>query len=66
MSDPAKVMSHEGIWAMIRNAKCRFYVSGYYSKEYEEFGARIIFQKDIANHSGQSKKKQRRIETVYW
>lgn len=63
--DPHNVLTHEGIWAMIRNARCRFYVSGYYSKVYEDFGARVIFSKDIANHSGQSKKKQRRTEILW-
>lgn len=64
-TDPTKVLTHEGMWAMIRCAKCKFYVSGYYSKEYEDFGAKVIFKKDVANHSGQNKIKNRRIELVY-
>ena len=63
--DPTHELTHEGMWDMIRRAKCKFYVSGYYSKEYEDFGAKVIFKKDIANHSGQGKSKQRRVEIVW-
>lgn len=65
VSDPTQELTHEGIWEMIKNAKCKFYVSGYDSDCYRDFGGKIILRKDMPNNSGQGKTKQRRVEMVW-
>jgi hypothetical protein len=64
-------LTHQGLIEMIAQSKCIYFLSGYpnvdYDRLFKVYGLtpEIVFSKDIANHSGQNKKKQRRTEVLW-
>lgn len=67
----SKELTHEGMWEFIDKTKPTYYISGYKSEHYNKFielckrDVKIEFQKEVSNHSGQNKKKQKRVEVLW-
>jgi DNA adenine methylase len=57
---------HGALADLLRNVKCKVLLSGYYSSLYAKmYKGWKMHAKEIANHAGQAKNKQRRIECLW-